>query len=77
MIAIGCATTGLALFSSHGAGHASVAAVASPLIAALWSLGYNAMFEAWDQRQAKRGRSVVRRAPKTYRTAVLVPLLAW
>ncbi|MRV74341.1 PACE efflux transporter [Duganella sp. FT92W] len=82
LIAIGCTTAGLTMFSNHDAGHAGVAAVASSTIAVLWNLAYNSLFEAWEARQAKRGRSVARRVAhavgfETGMLAMLVPLFAW
>lgn len=82
LIAIGCTTAGLTMFSDHDAGHASVAAVASSTIAVVWNLAYNTLFEAWEARQVKRGRSVARRVAhavgfETGMLAMLVPLFAW
>ncbi len=82
VIAIGCTTAGLTLFSSQGAAHASVAAVASSIIAVVWNLLYNALFEAWEARQSKRGRGMARRVAHAVgfeagMLAMLVPLFAW
>ena len=82
LIAIGCTTAGLTMFSDHGAGHASIAAVASSTIAVVWNLAYNTLFEMWESRQVKRGRSVARRVAhavgfETGMLAMLVPLFAW
>ena len=82
VIAIGCTTAGLTLFSSQGAAHASVAAVASSIIAVVWNLLYNTLFEAWEARQATRGRGMARRVVHAVgfeagMLAMLVPLFAW
>lgn len=82
LIAIGCTTAGLTLLSSHDAGHASIAAVASSTIAVVWNLVYNTLFEAWEARQVTRGRSVARRVAhalgfETGMLLMLVPLFAW
>ncbi|KAF1021296.1 MAG: hypothetical protein GAK30_01916 [Paracidovorax wautersii] len=82
LIAVVITTTGLALLSSHSAGHASVAAVASSAIALVWNLVYNTLFEAWESRQAKRGRGLARRIAHAIGfeaglVVMLVPLFAW
>ncbi|TWI62117.1 putative membrane protein [Pseudoduganella lurida] len=82
LIAIGITTTGFALFTDHGAGHASVAAVASSAIAVVWNLAYNTAFEKWESRQAVRGRGFWRRAAhatgfEAGLVVLLVPLFAW
>lgn len=82
LIAIGITTAGLALLSSHSAGHASVAAVASSAIALVWNLFYNTLFEAWESRQIKRGRGLARRIAHAIGfeaglVVMLVPLFAW
>lgn len=82
LIAIGCTTIGLTMFSDHGAGHASIAAVASSTIAVVWNLAYNTLFELWESRQVKKGRSVARRVAHAVgfeagMLAMLVPLFAW
>lgn len=81
-IAIGLTCTGLMLMGGHDAGHAGAAAVASSLIAIVWNFAFNAIFEAWESRQATRGRSWKRRAAHAIGfegglLVVLVPLFAW
>ena len=51
-------------------------------MAVVWNFIYNSLFEAWEARQATRGRSVARRAAHAIGfegglVAVLVPLFAW
>lgn len=82
VIAIAMSTLGLALLADRGAGHASVAAVAASAIAVAWNFLYNAVFEAWEARQATRGRSVARRIAHAVGfeaglVVTLVPLFAW
>lgn len=82
LIAIAMSTLGLALLADRGAGHASVAAVAASAIAVAWNFLYNAAFEAWEARQATRGRSVARRIAHAVGfeaglVVTLVPLFAW
>lgn len=82
IIAITMSTLGLALLSGAEMGHASVAAIAASAIAVVWNLVYNTLFERWEARQAKRGRSLLRRAVHAIGfegglVVTLVPLFAW
>ena len=82
LIAIAASTAGLALLSSSSVGHASVAAVASTVIAIVWNLTYNTLFERWEARQSVRGRSLRRRIAHAVGFEIgfiimLVPLFAW
>lgn len=82
VIAIAMSTAGLALLSGANMGHASVAAMAASAIAVVWNLVYNTLFERWEARQAKRGRSVCRRVVHAVGfeaglVITLVPLFAW
>lgn len=82
VIAIVCATCGLAALSGHGMDDSGVLAVSASCIAVVWNLVYNSLFEAWEQRQAVQGRSVLRRVCHAVGfegglVAALVPLIAW
>jgi uncharacterized membrane protein len=82
LIAVALTSSLLMLLAGHDAGHAGVAAVASSIIALLWNLVYNTLFEAWEARQATRGRSWMRRAAHATGfegglVVILVPLFAW
>jgi uncharacterized membrane protein len=81
LIAIGL-TSSILVFSGHDAGHAGAAAVASSALAVIWNFIFNSLFEAWEARQATRGRSWKRRAAHAIGfegglVLVLVPLFAW
>jgi uncharacterized membrane protein len=81
-IAIVVASAGLALMSGQGLGHSGVLAVLASVIAVLWNLGFNALFERWESRQPVRGRSVRRRVAHAIGfegglVAFLVPVFAW
>lgn len=81
-IAIVAAAWGLALLSNSGLGPAGVAAVMASVIAVVWNLLFNQMFEAWEARQAVKGRSLKRRVAHAIGfevglLAALVPLFAW
>ncbi|NGZ84481.1 PACE efflux transporter [Duganella aceris] len=82
MIAVALTSSLLMLMGGHDAGQAGVAAVASSAIALLWNLVYNTLFEAWEARQATRGRGWMRRAAHAAGfegglVVILVPLFAW
>jgi len=82
LIAVALTSSLLMLLAGHDAGHAGVAAVASSLIALMWNMVYNTVFEAWEARQATRGRSWMRRAAHAAGfegglVVMLVPLFAW
>lgn len=82
LFAIAFSSAGLALLSDSGLGHASVAAVAASVIAVVWNLVYNTLFERWEARQATKGRSVLRRVAHAVGfegglVITLVPLFAW
>ncbi|MFT3720669.1 PACE efflux transporter [Pseudorhodoferax sp.] len=81
-IAILVTSIGLGALSGAGAGKSTALAVASSVIAVLWNLAFNTLFEAWEARQAVRGRSVARRIAHAIGfegglAAILVPLFAW
>ena len=82
LIAIAAATLGLAMLSGQGMSHSGVLAVAASVIAVLWNLAFNWMFERWESRQAQRGRTVARRIAHAIGfegglVLALVPLMAW
>lgn len=81
LIAIAISSTLLKLFSGSPTAHAGAAAVASSVIALLWNLVYNSLFERWEARQARKGRSLLRRAAHALGfeaglVLMLVPLFA-
>lgn len=82
LIAIAVSSTGLAAGSGASMQHAGVAAVASTVIAIVWNLTYNSLFERWEARQVVRGRSLRRRIAHAIGfeigfVVMLVPLFAW
>jgi uncharacterized membrane protein len=81
-IAIVAAGAGLALMTGQSAVHSGVASVMASVIAVLWNLTFNALFERWESRQAVRGRSLRRRIAHAIGfegglVAFLVPVFAW
>ena len=68
--------------TQHGAGHSGALAVMTSVVAMLWNMGYNALFERWEARQAKRGRSLARRITHSLGfeiglVVLLLPLVMW
>ena len=47
-LAIVAASLGLAAMSGEGLGHSGVLAVIASVIAVLWNLAFNALFERWE-----------------------------
>ena len=81
-IAIVAASIGLAAMSGQGLGHSGALAVIASVIAVVWNLAFNALFERWEARQAVRGRSVWRRIAHAIGfegglVMFLVPTFAW
>lgn len=82
VIAIVLASTLLRLFSDSPVATAGITAVASSTIAMAWNWVYNTLFEAWEARQSRKGRSLLRRAAHAIGfeaglVTMLVPLFAW
>lgn len=81
-IAILCASVGLAALSGAGAATSTALATVCSVIAVVWNLVFNTLFEAWEKRQPVRGRSLKRRIGHALGfegglAAILVPLFAW
>jgi uncharacterized membrane protein len=81
-IAIACTTAGLAGLTHHDATQAGIAAVLASATAVAWNVVYNALFEAWEARQATRGRSLLRRVAHAAGfegglVLAIVPMFAW
>ena len=82
LIAIAVTTVGFMLFTDSGAAHAGVISAASSVLAVVWNVAFNALFERWESRQSVRGRSLGRRVAHALGfegglALMLVPLLAW
>jgi uncharacterized membrane protein len=82
VIAIALSSTLLRLLSDSSLVYAGAAAVGASVIAMSWNFVYNTLFEAWEARQARKGRSVLRRAMHALGfeaglVVMLVPLFAW
>jgi uncharacterized membrane protein len=81
-IAIVATSAGLTLMSGQPLMQAGPLAVATSVVAVVWNLVFNALFEAWESRQSVKGRSAARRVAHAIGfegglIAWLVPLIAW
>lgn len=80
---IAVVVTSLALYLlGHSLGDAGVASVATSIIALLWNLAWNWLFEQWEARQTRKGRSIRRRVAHAIGfegglVLFIVPLFAW
>jgi len=66
----------------QGAGASGAMAVAASVIAIVWNVSFNTLFEKWEARQRVKGRSVLRRIVHAVGfegglALVLIPLMAW
>jgi uncharacterized membrane protein len=82
LIAIAVASVGLAWMSGARLGPAGALATMASAVAIVWNVVFNQAFEAWESRQAVRGRSVARRIAHAIGfegglILFLVPLFAW
>jgi uncharacterized membrane protein len=82
LIAIVLASTLVRALSDSPLSAAGITAVASSAIAMAWNYVYNTLFEAWEARQARKGRGLLRRAVHAIGfeaglVTMLVPLFAW
>lgn len=82
LIAIVVTTLGFMGFTDSGVAHSGVISAVSSAIAVAWNVGFNALFERWESRQARRGRNLARRVAHAIGfegglALLLVPLFAW
>jgi uncharacterized membrane protein len=81
-IAFLCGTLGFFSFSDSSLERAGALAVFGSLFAVSWNFGYNDLFEQWEAKSLKRGRSFGRRALHSVGfeagfLVVLLPVAAW
>jgi uncharacterized membrane protein len=68
--------------TQHGVGRSGSLAIATSVVAMLWNMAYNVLFEKWEARQTKRGRSLKRRIVHAVGfeaglVLLLLPLVSW
>jgi uncharacterized membrane protein len=61
-LAIVITSVGLATLSGSASGHAVLAGFGSSAIALAWNLVYTTLYERWEARQVRKGRTFWRRA---------------
>ena len=71
----------MGLVKADGQQSLGLAAICS-LVAMAWNMAYNGLFERWEARQTRRGRSLLRRAVHATGfegglVLLLVPVMAW
>lgn len=81
-IAIVIVTVAMRWLSSKGMAEAGGLALSTSVVALLWNMAYNSLFEAWEHRQASRERTVARRMAHAIGfegglVLMTVPLIAW
>ena len=81
-IAIVATSIGLQMVSDQGLAHSGALAVATSVVAIVWNLVFNALFERWEATLATRGRNLGRRLIHAIGfegglVVFLVPLIAW
>lgn len=82
LIAILVVGPGLAYFLDHSMAETLPLAVVMSGIALTWGFCFNFMFESWEAKQVKKGRSFMRRVAHALLfegglVFILVPLMAW
>ncbi len=82
LIAVGITGSGLVAGGGYATLHAGITAIGVSVIALIWNLIYNMVFEHWEMHQAIRGRGALRRIAhatgfEAGLTVMLIPLLSW
>lgn len=81
-IAIGAVGPALAFIFDHAMGSTLVLAALMSTVALCWSYVFNSLFERWEARQSRKGRSLRRRLAHGLGfegglVLMLVPIMAW
>lgn len=81
-IAIVVSGTGMAALFGVAPADAGVLSVTASVVAVVWNMVFNTLFEAWEARQAVRGRGIGRRIAHALGfegglVLMLVPFFAW
>ncbi|MES2433390.1 MAG: PACE efflux transporter [Pseudomonadota bacterium] len=79
-VAVG--TLGLMAMSDANPGQSLILSAITASIAMTWSMGFNWLFEAWEARQSKKGRSLARRSVHALLfegglVILVLPIMAW
>jgi uncharacterized membrane protein len=81
-IAIVVVAAFMLLVTDHSLASATGLSVATSVVAMLWNMAFNSLFERWEQRQPSKARTVRRRAAHAlfYEGGLVlmtVPMIAW
>ena len=81
-LGVAVATIGLLAMSEADATQSLVLSAITASIAMGWSMGFNALFEAWEARQSQKGRSLTRRSVHALLfegglVILVLPIMAW
>lgn len=81
-LGIAVASVGLLAMSEADATQSVILSALTATIAMAWSMGFNAVFEAWEMRQSQKGRSLTRRSVHAllFEGGLLIlvlPIMAW
>lgn len=82
LIAVVIVSLGIAWLLRHDLADTGALAVATSVVALLWNMAFNGLFEAWERRQTDRRRTLSRRVWHAMgfeggMVALTVPLIAW
>lgn len=82
LIAIVVVTVAMRWLSDKGTAEAGGLALSTSVVALIWNMVFNTLFEAWERRQASRHRTVMRRVAHAIGfegglVVMTVPLIAW
>ncbi len=75
-------STAFYFYSDKDAAHSGMLGVITVVVAIVWNLAFNSLFECWEARQIVRGRSLARRISHAVGfelglVAITLPLFAW
>ncbi|GLS87373.1 hypothetical protein GCM10010873_23470 [Cypionkella aquatica] len=81
-LGIAVATLGLLAMSDAAPAQSLILSAITATIAMTWSMGFNWLFEAWEARQATKGRSLARRTMHALLfegglVVLVLPIMAW
>ena len=82
ILGVAVASAGLLAMSEASAGQSISLSILAASLALAWSFVFNSLFERWEARQSRRGRSLGRRSAHAILfecglMVILVPITAW
>jgi uncharacterized membrane protein len=82
LIAVVIVTLGMRELSGSSTAQAGGLAVSTSIVALIWNMAFNTLFEAWERRQINRERTVLRRMGHAIcfeggLVLMTVPMIAW